>query len=807
MDQNKIPKKTCTVQIFPDSGAGICLAGTQHLKDLNITTNDLIPCKKKVMAVGGSTLTCRGWLPVKFKIGSKTTQQPLYFCDRVDRIYFSREGCTAVDILPPTFPYPMNEPKPTTETPIAALHEPRVRPKELPFPGTEENISKLKDHLVNEFPNVFRKSTPFRTMNCKPVHIHLKNNATPSATHVPIPIPVHWKEAVKKQLDEDIKNGIIEQVPIGDPVEWCSPMVVTAKKDGTPRRTVDLQKLNRQCRRETHHVQSPFQLACKVPPNTKRTILDATDGYHAIPLDEASKPLTTFITEWGRFRYCRLPQGFLAAGDAYTRRYDEIIKDVPDKIKCVDDALLYDKDITGNYFHTWDYLYLCEQNGITLNLPKFIFCQDEVDFGGLHLTKTGICPSEKTLSAIKEFPTPKDITGARSWFGLVNQVAWAYSNTEVMQPFRELVKPKSKFYWDDKLETLFRESKEILIKQSTEGIQTFDTRKNTCLQTDWSRDGIGYLLLQQECDCAPSKAPVCCKDGWKLVLAGSRFTKGAETRYSPTEGEALAVAWSLDHARLFVLGCQNLIVSSDHKPLEGILRDRDLSTILNPRLQNLRQRTLPYTFKTQYNPGRWHRAPDALSRFPAKNTDIVEISLIEEEEIDKLAPIAMTAFCAAIQDQPTPSNIITIEEIKKEALNDEKYMTLLTLVKAGFPEHRGLLQNDLKEYWNVKDRLSYEDNLVMMDQRIVIPNSLRRKTLQNLHSAHQGASSMIRRASYSIYWPGMNAAIHNTRFNCQLCNELTPSQKNPIAQHHHPHTRSNTSALITLKLGTTHTSS
>ena len=156
------------------------------------------------------------------------------------------------------------------------------------------------------------------------------------------------------------------------------------------------------------------------------------------------------------------------------------------------------------------------------------------------------------------------------------------------------------------------------------------------------------------------------------------------------------------------------------------------------------------TFKTQYNPGRWHRAPDALSRFPAKNTHIGEISLIEEEEIDKLAPIAMTAFCAAIQDQPTPSNIITIEEIKKEALNDEKYMTLLTLVKAGFPEHRGLLQNDLKEYWNVKDRLSYEDNLVMMDQRIVIPDSPRRKTLQNLHSAHQGASSMMRRASHSI---------------------------------------------------------
>ena len=74
-------------------------------------------------------------------------------------------------------------------------------------------------------------------------------------------------------------------------------MVITAKKDGTPRRTVDLQHLNSQCLRETHHCQSPFQLACQVPPNGKKTVLDTVDGYHATALDEASQPLTTFITE------------------------------------------------------------------------------------------------------------------------------------------------------------------------------------------------------------------------------------------------------------------------------------------------------------------------------------------------------------------------------------------------------------------------------------------------------------------------------------------------------------------------------
>ena len=43
--------------------------------------------------------------------------------------------------------------------------------------------------------------------------------------------------------------------------------------------------------------------------------------------------------------YLRIPQGYLASGDAYKRRYNEIIKDITRKVKVVDDTLLYDKNI------------------------------------------------------------------------------------------------------------------------------------------------------------------------------------------------------------------------------------------------------------------------------------------------------------------------------------------------------------------------------------------------------------------------------------------------------------------------------
>ena len=100
---------------------------------------------------------------------------------------------------------------------------------------------------------------------------------------------------------------------------------------------------------------------------------------------------------------------------------------------------------------------LCLKNGILLNLKKFEFCKKTVEFAGMKITESGIAPSDHILSAIRDFPAPKDLTGARSWLGLVNQVSWAYSISHIMTPFRELVRKNAKFQWNADLQKLFEE--------------------------------------------------------------------------------------------------------------------------------------------------------------------------------------------------------------------------------------------------------------------------------------------------------------------------------------------------------------
>ena len=101
---------------------------------------------------------------------------------------------------------------------------------------------------------------------------------------------------------------------------------------------------------------------------------------------------------------------------------------------------------------------------------------------------------------------------------------------------------------------------------------------------------------------------------------------------------------------------------------------------------------------------------------------------------------------------------------------------MIKRISQGFPDNRQELNPILREYWEVRDRLTHHNNIVYMDNRIVIPRKLRKQVLENLHSAHQGIQGMKLRANASIYWPGMSKAVANTRLGCRSCNENAPSQ-------------------------------
>ena len=120
----------------------------------------------------------------------------------------------------------------------------------------------------------YKKHELLPMMEGPPMRLIITPTAEPVAVHTPIPVPIHWREEVAAALDQDVKLGVIEQVPVGEPVTWCHRLVICPKKNGKPRRTVDFQPLNTHATRETHHTQSPFHQARSVPHGKKKTVFD-----------------------------------------------------------------------------------------------------------------------------------------------------------------------------------------------------------------------------------------------------------------------------------------------------------------------------------------------------------------------------------------------------------------------------------------------------------------------------------------------------------------------------------------------------
>ena len=616
--------KSITAFGMADIGCQSCLTGVNLVKRLGFTKAQLVLVTMKMHAANSRGIKILGaiiaQLSAKTKNGERvTTKQIIYITDDSKKLFLSQEACIALQIIPNNFPaIGEAKPHPKSLTVNATINRsetqvhnqtgltspcecprrqlPPTPPRKLPFPATEANKSKLKDYLLDYYRSRTFNTCPHQPlpmMTGPPLRLMVDPEANPVAFHTPIPVALHWQDDVKQGLEQDIKLGVIEKVPVGEPVTWCHRMVICAKKNGKPRRTVDFQPLNLHATHETHHTQSPFHQARSVPSSTRKTVFDAWNGYHSVPLHPDDRHLTKFITPWGRYRYLVAPQGYIASGDGYSRRYDEIVADIPRKTKCIDDTLLWSNSIEECFFQAVHWLDICGKNGITLNQDKFVFAEETVEFAGFEITTDSVRSCKKYLQAITDFPTPKNISDIRSWFGLVNQVSYAFSMAPTMLPFRQLLKPAKSFSWDDSLNEAFKESKEVIVREIQKGVRIFDKSKPTCLATDWSNSGIGFWLFQKHCHCADTK-PFCCRQGWQITLVESRFTHAAESRYAPVEGEALAVADALDKARFFVLGCEELIVAVDHKPLLKIFGDQSLDDISNTRLRNLKEKTLRY---------------------------------------------------------------------------------------------------------------------------------------------------------------------------------------------------------------------
>ena len=815
--------------VLADSGCQATCMGTAQLSKLGLSVSDLLEVDFRMTAANQSNIKIHGALFTVISGHDKAgklweTHQLVYVADGVDKILLSREALSKLGMINENFPSvgcaasaAEATPEPITNselydlTPCSPAEDgtcscPRREPAPAEYPQFDPSLSvaelrkRILDHYASSaFNKCTRQKLPL--MKGEPMPIPVREDVKPTAIHTPVPVPRHWEEKVYRDLMRDVALGVIEPVPVNSPVTWCSRMITVPKHSGEPRRTVDLQALNRASVRQTYPTKSPFMLASEVPAGKIKSVLDIWNSFHSVEIRKEDRDKTCFLTPWGRFRYCVAPQGYLSSMDGYCHRFALTTEEFDNKVVIVDDSLVHSDDVEKNFYDVCKYIKTCHDNGLIFNPDKFQFGMETVDFAGLEVTMDGVKPSSKFLEAIRSFPRPDSLSAARSFFGMVNQVTYAFAMSAVMEEFRHLLKPEtwsSGFTWTESLESKFNLAKEKIVEAVVNGVKYFENDRWTCLATDWSKQGIGFFLMQKWCVCEGEISPNCCNEGWKLVLAGGRFTKPAESRYSPVEGELLAVVDALQKAKHFLLGCSKLVVAVDHKPLLGILNDKSLADIDNPRLLMLKEKTLWYNFSVVHVSGKKNCGPDYLSRIqePGMSKKEARVNLIlgfagAQTTQDDISLDDQDLVDGVVKSLSSENGIraVTFDDVKSEVSKDQEMLELVTAISNEMDSDS--FPDNLSAYNKYRENLSVLDNVPMYGRRVIIPRSLRKKVLESLHSAHQCTVKMMDRARDSVFWPGMTNDVENTRKMCSYCERNSPSQAAmpplPLQSPEYPH--------------------
>ena len=144
-----------------------------------------------------------------------------------------------------------------------------------------------------------------------------------------------------------------------------------AKKNGDLRLVIDYTKLNKYLKRPGHTFPSAQEILLGIDPDsTVFAKLDATQGYHQLPLDEESSKLTTLLLPSGRFRFLRAPMGLSCSSDEFCCRSDKIIEGLPGVRKLVDDILVQAPDLKTLNDRIDILLKRCKSNNFTLSRKK-----------------------------------------------------------------------------------------------------------------------------------------------------------------------------------------------------------------------------------------------------------------------------------------------------------------------------------------------------------------------------------------------------------------------------------------------------
>jgi hypothetical protein len=543
--------------------------------------------------------------------------------------------------------------------------------------------------------------------------------------------------------------------PVDEPTEWVNSLVMPEKKDGSLRLCLDPRDLNKAIMREHYKMPTAEDVASQLHGKKIFTILDETNGFWQVKLDKESSFLCTFNTPFGRYRFCRMPFGISSASEAFQKKNTQIFGDIPGVFIIVDDMIIASETEEEHDKILAEVMDRARKNNVKFNRDKIQYKVREVRYLGHFVTSDGLRPDKEKVEAIKRMPQPQCKQDLQRILGFVNYLSKFIPNmAEITAPLRALIRKDNVWEWNKEHEAALENIKSILTREPV--LKFFDPTKKSVIQADASQHGLGACLLQE---------------GNPIAYA-SRSLSATETNYAQIEKELLAIVFACTKFHQYIYG-KNVMIQSDHKPLEAIIRKPLYKT--SPRLQRMLLKLQNYQIRITYTPGKEMHIADTLSRAFLKDAESdkaleEEIELMIHEHTSKLSV--------------SPERLQMLKTATKE---DTEMQELMAVISKGWPQAKAKIPMSVRPYWKIRHHLYEVDGLIFQGSRLLIPKDLRREMLNTVHEGHLGIQKCKIQATEAMYWPGIGNDIENYISKCQTCNKFRKNQqKEPLKPHDIP---------------------
>lgn len=555
------------------------------------------------------------------------------------------------------------------------------------------------------------------------------------------------KKEIEQELDDMLEKDVVE--PSYSP--WCSPIVIVKKQNGSNRLCLDSRQLNKVTKRDTYPLPRVSSILDNLRNAKYLSTIDLKSAFWQIQLEKSSKEKTAFaVPGRGLFHFKVMPFGLVNASQSQQRLMDILFHALEGKVWAyLDDIVVCSETFDEHLSMLKTVADILKTAGLTINVDKCKFARSSLRFLGFIIDKDGLRTDPDKVSAIMNFPRPKNITELRRFIGIASWYRrFVKDFATIAAPLHNLTKGKKikKFVWNDEADKAFVTLKTLLT--STPVISCPDFNIPFIIQCDASNKGIGAVLCQKI-------------DNIERPIAYlSRKLNDREQSYSTSERELLSIVHAVEKFRPYIDGAHFTVIT-DHSALKMLHKTKDP----HGRLARWAMKLQQFSFDIIHRPGKCNVVPDALSR---------SINLLIDDNYD-------------------------IRILDKD--KDEWYKNKVAKITS---------TESNNEYWQVIDGLLYRKICLKQypdksnDWKLVVPKSLREVILKLYHdnntAGHLGIRKTLFRIKQFYFWPDMSNEVKQYVKKCETCGRIKVSQKLPLGLMGHHRTVTKPWQIISLDL-------